>query len=101
MCMTLYFSDHFSLLVELAMPWPLGNMTALAGQPVTTVSSGVQQPYQPSQPVNIYFLSTKLAVLSPKKQDFWPKIIIPLRRPKVVILKWLIPLADSAELAIF
>jgi len=45
-------SDHFSLLVELAMPWPLGNMTALAGQPVTTVSSGVQQPYQPSQPTN-------------------------------------------------
>ena len=60
--MTLYFSDHFSLLVELAMPWPLGNMTALAGQPVTTVGSGVQQPYQPSQPVNIYFLFTKLAV---------------------------------------
>ena len=53
--MTLYFSDHFSLLVELAMPWPLGNMTAFAGQPVTTVGSGVQQPYQPSQAVNIYF----------------------------------------------
>ena len=64
--MTLYFSDHFSLLVELAMPWPLENMTALAGQPVTTVGSGVQQPYQPSQPVNIYFLSTKLG---PKKQE--------------------------------
>ena len=60
--MTFYFSDHFSLLVELAMPWPLGNMAALAGQPVTTVGSGVQQPYQPSQTVNIYFLSIKLAV---------------------------------------
>ena len=62
------------------MPWPLGNMTALAGQPVTTVGSGVQQPYQPSQPVNIYFLSTNLG---PKKQDFWPKINIPLRLSKV------------------
>ena len=86
--MTLYFSDHFSLLVELAMPWPLGNMTALAGQPVTTVGSGVQQPYQPSQPVNIYFLSTKLG---PKKQDFWPKINIRVRLSKVAILKWPIP----------
>ena len=71
--MTLYFSDHFSLLVELAMPWPLGNMTAFAGQPVTTVGSGVQQPYQPSQTVNIYSCFYQTSCLNPKKQIFQKK----------------------------
>jgi len=41
-------SDHFSLFVELAMPWPLGNMGAF-GQPVTTASG---QRYQPQSLVN-------------------------------------------------
>ena len=44
----LFISDHFSLFVELAMPWPLGNM-ATFGQPATTASG---QRYQPQSLVN-------------------------------------------------
>ena len=38
--------------------------------------------------------------MGPKKQDIFPKINILQTRLNVAILKWPIPLADSAELAI-